>query len=136
MLFFSRHHFRFEQLVSAASRLSALLLACPSLKLLVTSRAVLHLRGEHVFPVPPLALPDPNPLVAGTTLPSSSAVTLFCQRAQEVIPDFELTPENALAVAGVCRRLDGLPLALELAAARVKLFPPPALPLAAGTAAP
>jgi len=117
----------FEQVISAASHLSALLLACPSLKLLVTSRAVLHLRGEHVFPVPPLALPDPTPPSERALLPSASAVTLFCQRAQEASPDFELTPENALAVAEVCRRLDGLPLALELAAARIRLFPPHAL---------
>src|SRR5215470_6853023 len=91
----------FEQVISAASHLSALLLACPSLKLLVTSRAVLHLRGEHVFPVPPLTLPDPNSLAAHTDLPISSAVTLFCQRAQEASPDFQLTPQNALAVAEV-----------------------------------
>src|SRR5215469_14135256 len=117
----------FEQVISAASHLSALRLACPAVKLLVTSRAVLHLRGEQVFPVPPLALPDPTPLSEGALLLSSSSVTLFCQRAQEVSHDFELTPQNALAVAGICRRLDGLPLALELAAARIKLFPPHAL---------
>jgi hypothetical protein len=117
----------FEQVIGAASRLSELLLACPALSLLVTSRAVLHLRGEHVFPISPLALPDPNLLSERAMLPSSSAVTLFCQRAQEASPDFQLTPENTLAVAEVCRRLDGLPLALELAAARVKLFPPHAL---------
>jgi predicted ATPase/DNA-binding CsgD family transcriptional regulator len=117
----------FEQLISVASRLLELLVACPAVKLLVTSRAVLHLRGEQVFPVPPLALPDPTPLSEGALLPSSSAVTLFYQRAQEVSPAFQLTPENALAVAEVCRRLDGLPLALELAAARIKLFPPHAL---------
>lgn len=114
----------FEQLVSAASHLSELLLACPELKLLVTSRAVLHLRGEHVFPIPPLALSDPHQLAAQSILSSSSAVALFCQRSQEITPDFQLTPENAQAVAEICRRLDGLPLALELAAARVKLFPP------------
>src|SRR5215470_15832949 len=91
----------FEQVISAASRLTPLLLACPSVKLLVTSRAVLHLRGEHVFPVPPLTLPDPNSLAAHTDLPISSAVTLFCQRAQEASPDFQLTPQNALAVAEV-----------------------------------
>src|SRR6266487_1248152 len=117
----------FEHVISAASRLSALLLACPALKLLVTSRAVLHLRGEHAFSVPPLALPDPQQLSARTILPSSSAVTLFCQRAQEVHPDFQLTHENAPIIAEICVRLDGLPLALELAAARIKLFPPHAL---------
>src|SRR5579875_1414091 len=117
----------FEQVLSSASHLLALLLACPLVKLLVTSRAVLHLRGEQVFPVPPLALPNPNSLSAETLLSSSSAVTLFCQRAQEVSPDFQLTPENAMAVAEICRRLDGLPLALELAAARIKLFSPRAL---------
>jgi predicted ATPase/DNA-binding NarL/FixJ family response regulator len=117
----------FEQLISAASRLSALLLACLSLKLFVTSRAVLHLRGEHAFPVPPLALPDPQQLSERAMLAHSSAVTLFCERAHAINPAFQLTPENAPAIAEICLRLDGLPLALELAAARSKLFPPQAL---------
>lgn len=117
----------FEQVVSAASHLSALLLACPSLKLLVTSRTVLHLPGEQVFPVPPLVLPDPQSLSPETLLVRSSAVTLFCQRAQAVHPAFQLTPENASVLAEICVRLDGLPLALELAAARSRLFPPQAL---------
>src|SRR3989440_6445618 len=114
----------FEQVISAASPLSALLLACPFLKLFVTSRAVLHLRGEHAFPVPPLALPDPQQLSERAMLARSTAVTLFCQRAQAINPAFQLTPENTPAIAEICVRLDGLPLALELAAARCKLFPP------------
>ncbi len=117
----------FEQVISAASHLSALLLACPSLKLFVTSRAVLHLRGEHTFPVSPLALPDLQQLSVDTMLARSSAVTLFCQRAQATNPAFQLTPENAPTIAEICMRLDGLPLALELAAARSRLFPPQAL---------
>ena len=117
----------FEQVISGASHLSALLLACPALKLFVTSRAVLHLPGEHEFPVPPLALPDPQQLSADTILARSSAVALFCQRAEAVHPAFQLTPANAPVIAEICVRLDGLPLALELAAARSKLFPPQAL---------
>ncbi len=117
----------FEQVIGAASRLSTLLLACPALKLLVTSRAVLHLQGEYVFPVPPLALPDLQQFSVDTMLARSSAVALFCQRAQAINPDFQLTPINVSAIAEICVRLDGLPLALELAAARSKLFPPQAL---------
>ena len=93
--------------------------------MLVTSRAVLHLHGEYEFPVPPLALPDL------TTLPQSlsqnAAVALFLERARAVKPDFELTPTNTRAIAQICVRLDGLPLAIELAAARIKLLPPQAL---------
>lgn len=103
----------FEQIVTAAPQVAALLTACPRLQLLVTSRLALRVRGEHTVPVPPLG--------------SDSALALFVQRAQEVKPEFALTEENAGAVSEICRRLDGLPLALELAAARVKLLPPPAL---------
>src|SRR5437763_17100 len=115
----------FEQVVAAAAGLADLLASCPGLKMLVTSRAVLHLHGEYEFPVPPLALPDL------TTLPQSlsqnAAVALFLERARAVKPDFELTPANTRAIAEICVRLDGLPLAIELAAARVKLLPPQAL---------
>ncbi|MDQ2716955.1 MAG: NB-ARC domain-containing protein, partial [Chloroflexota bacterium] len=117
----------FEQVVSAAPSITKLLLRCPLLKILITSRTVLHLRGEQEFPVPPLSLPGiskPGELEAFTR---SSAIALFCQRAQEVKPDFRLTLANAPAILAICQRLDGLPLALELAAARVKLLPPQAL---------
>ncbi|RPJ27569.1 MAG: tetratricopeptide repeat protein [Chloroflexi bacterium] len=117
----------FEQVIAAAPLLSELLSAARDLKILVTSRAVLHLYGEHEFNVPPLAVPDLNalpPLEILTRLPS---VTLFVSRAQAVTGDFQLTNENARVVAEICVRLEGVPLALELAAARSKLFAPRAL---------
>jgi predicted ATPase/DNA-binding CsgD family transcriptional regulator len=117
----------FEQVVAAAPRLSDLLANCPHLKILVTSRAVLHLRGEHEFPVPPLALPDFTHLPESEALSQYAAVALFLERARAVKPDFELTPANTRAIAEICIRLDGLPLAIELAAARSKLLPPQAL---------
>ena len=97
------------------------------LKVLVTSREVLHLYGEHEYAVPPLALPDLTRLPPLERLTQYEAVRLFIERAQAVQPDFAVTDENAAAVAEICRRLDGLPLAIELAAARSKLFPPQAL---------
>jgi predicted ATPase len=117
----------FEQVLVAAARLSALLADCPQLKLLVTSRAVLHIHGEHEFPVPPLALPDLAHLPEGEALAEYAAVTFFLQCAQAAKPDFQATPANTRAIAEICVRLDGLPLAIELAAARVKLLPPQAL---------
>jgi predicted ATPase len=117
----------FEQVLAAAARLSALLADCPGLKLLVTSRAVLHIHGEHEFPVPPLALPDLAHLPESEALAEYAAVTLFLQCAQAARPDFQATPANIRAIAEICVRLDGLPLAIELAAARVKLLPPQAL---------
>jgi predicted ATPase/class 3 adenylate cyclase/DNA-binding CsgD family transcriptional regulator len=117
----------FEQVVSAAEQVAALLSACPRLKLLVTSREVLHVRAEHEFPVPPLAIPDPYHLPDLATLSQQAAVALFLQQAQAVRPDFQLTDANARAIAELCARLDGLPLAIELAAARMKLFSPRAL---------
>src|SRR6266700_2223679 len=117
----------FEQVVSAAEQVAALLTACPQLKVLVTSREVLHVRAEHEFPVPPLAFPDPNHLPDLATLSHHAAVALFLQQAQAVKPDFHLTDANASAIAELCVRLDGLPLAIELAAARMKLFSPRAL---------
>ena len=116
-----------EQVVTAAQELEELLGACPRLKLLVTSRAVLHLQGEHVFPVPVLALPDLAQLPEGEGLLQFAAIALFLQRAQAMLPTFQLTSANARAVAEICVRLDGLPLALELAAARIRLLPPQAL---------
>jgi len=118
----------FEHLLPAAAQLTDLLTACPHLTLLVTSRAVLHVQGEHRFPVPPLAVPDltQRPPSVETVL-SSAAVALFLQRAQAVQPTFQLTSTNARPIASVCIRLEGLPLAIELAAARIPLFPPQAL---------
>src|SRR6185503_21003409 len=97
---------------------------CAELRLLVTSRESLRLRGEHEFPLSPLALPV-QPSVE--RLSQSPSIALFVQRAQAIQPDFQLTSGNAAAVAEVCTRLDGLPLALELAAARIKLLPPQAM---------
>jgi predicted ATPase/DNA-binding CsgD family transcriptional regulator len=117
----------FEYVVAAAPRLSELLMACLHLKILVTSRAVLHLRGEYEFTVPPLALPDLTHLPEREVLSQYAAVSLFLQRAQAAKPDFQMTPTNARAIAEICVRLDGLPLAIELAVARIKLLPPQAL---------
>ena len=117
----------FEQVLPAAPSLSDLLAGCPDLKILVTSRAALHVRGEHEFPVPPLDLPDLTALPENETLSQYSAVALFLERARAVRPNFHLTPANTRATAEICVRLDGLPLAIELAAARIKLLPPQAL---------
>jgi predicted ATPase len=117
----------FEHMVAAAPTLAELLAIAPGLKLLVTSRAALRVYDEHEFPVPPLALPDPKGLPSLETLSQYSAISLFVQRAAAVRPDFKLTDENAAAVAEICARLDGLPLAIELAAARAKLLSPSAM---------
>ncbi len=117
----------FEQVLQASPALVELLLACPFIKILVTSRAVLHVEGEHEFAVPPLSLPDPLHLPAHEQLVQYGAVALFVERAQAVKPTFVLSEDNAAAIAQICIRLDGLPLALELAAARSKLLPPQAL---------
>jgi predicted ATPase/class 3 adenylate cyclase len=117
----------FEQVVGAASQVADLLTSCPQLKVLVTSREVLHVRAEHEFVVPALALPDPGHLPTPTALARLPSVALFLQRAQAVNPEFQLTITNARAIAEICVRLDGLPLALELAAARMKLLSPEAL---------
>jgi predicted ATPase/DNA-binding SARP family transcriptional activator len=103
----------FEHLLAAAPAVARLLAATPGVKVLATSREPVHVAGERVYPVPPL--------------PDEDAVPLFVERAQAVRPEFELTEANTPAVAEICRRLDGLPLAIELAAARVVLFPPAAL---------
>jgi predicted ATPase len=114
----------FEHLVQAAPTVAELLVMGPNLKILVTSRAALHVYGEHEFPVPPLALPDPRSMPSVEVLSQYPAVALFVQRAVAAKPDFELNRENAPAVTEICARLDGLPLAIELAAARVKVLSP------------
>lgn len=117
----------FEQLLAGAPMLGELLSIGRFLKVLVTSRAPLHVYGEHEFPMPPLTLPDPRAKVSVANLPEYSAIALFLQRAAAVKPDFALTEENAADVLEICRRLDGLPLAIELAASRIKLLQPAAL---------
>ena len=117
----------FEQVLPATALLADLLAACPQLKLLVTSREVLHLRAEHLFLVPPLALPNPKRMPDIESLSHYAAIALFVQHAQAVKPNFALTETNAFTVAEICHRLDGLPLAIELAAARVKVLSPQAL---------
>lgn len=117
----------FEQVVSAGAQVVELLAACPQLKILVTSREALHVRGEREFAVPPMALPDLKNLPDLAMLSNNTAIALFVQRAQAVKPDFQLTSANARAIVEICARLDGLPLAIELAAARIKLLPPQAL---------
>ncbi len=117
----------FEQVASAALHVADLLAGCTKLKVIVTSRAVLHVRGEQEFPVPPLVVPDPKRLPDLVTLSHYEAVELFVSRAQAVKPEFQLSNTNAPAIAEICARLDGLPLAIELASARIKLLPPQAL---------
>ena len=117
----------FEHLLDACSLVAELLAACPHLKVLATSRAVLHLAAEHDYVVPPLAVPDPGHLPPLGTLIQYDAVALFVERARAAKATFSLTEENAPAVVQICHRLDGLPLAIELAAARTRLFPPQAL---------
>ncbi len=121
----------FEQIVAAAPNLIEILARCPELRMLVTSRVRLHLRGEREVAVPPLELPPVS--VAGgvrKVLPTErrleeyAAIALFVERARDVVPDFVITEETAGAIAEICYRLDGLPLAIELAAARAKLLPP------------
>lgn len=122
----------FEQVVSAAPSLAELLSVCPRLKLLVTSRAILHLRAEHEFSVPPLSLPGKEQeadkaVDDAHALLQHEAIALFVQRAQAVKHSFRLTADNTSAVVEICRQLDGLPLAIELAAARIKILSPQAI---------
>jgi len=117
----------FEQVLQGAPQLASLLASCPGLRLLVTSRATLHLSGEYEFPVPPLAVPDLTLLPSTETLVQQAAVCLFVLRMQAIQPAFGVTPANVRAIAEICVHLDGLPLAIELAAARTKLLPPQAL---------
>ncbi len=117
----------FEQILPAATDVSAILDAGSDLKVIASSRAPLRIAGEQEFPVAPLDLPDPERLRSLDVLAQSDAVRLFIERARAVKPDFTVTAENAMAVAEICARLDGLPLAIELAAARVKVLTPQAM---------
>ncbi len=117
----------FEQVVAAAPLVVELLGSCPEVKALVTSRMVLRVQGEYDFSVQPLPLPDLTRLPGIEGLPSYAAVALFLQRALAIRPDFQLTSTNARTIAEICTRLDGLPLAIELAAARLNLLSPQAL---------
>jgi predicted ATPase len=117
----------FEQVIGAAPLLARLLAAAPGLVVLVTSRAVLRLSGEHEFAVLPLPVPPAGADLDPEQLLRYASVRLFAERAHAAAPGFELTSGNAAVVAEICRRLDGLPLAIELAAARIRMLPPPAL---------
>ena len=112
-----------EHVVAAGPAIAELLAACPHLKILATSREPLRLSAEHLVPTPPLTLPEPHSAASLARMAQSEAVALFVERARAVRPDFALTPENADTVAELCTRLDGLPLAIELAAARVRGLP-------------
>jgi predicted ATPase/DNA-binding CsgD family transcriptional regulator len=117
----------FEQVVNAASAIAEVLTSCPYVKILVTSREVLHIQGEYEFPVPPLALPEATSPLPVEELVHYPAIDLFLQRALAIKPDFEVTTATMQTILAICQRLDGLPLAIELAAARIKLFSPRAL---------
>jgi predicted ATPase len=117
----------FEHVAEAAPAVTELVTACPDLEVLMTSRERLHLSGEREYPVPPLGLPAPDQVASPDVLSRYDAVALFVERARAVKPDFRLDEANAVAVAEICVRLDGLPLAIKLAAARIKLFSPQAM---------
>jgi predicted ATPase/class 3 adenylate cyclase len=117
----------FEQILGAAPIVGELLAGAAALSVLVTSRSPLHVYGEHEYPVPPLDVPDPARLPPLAVLSQFESVALFVDRARAAIPTFAVTNENAPAVAEICVRLDGLPLAIELAAARIKLLSPQAM---------
>lgn len=114
----------FEQVIAAAPLVAQLLAACHELRILITSREGLRISGEREYPIPPLPLPNLAEVSSIESLSQYAAVQLFIQRAKAVKPDFQLTNEAAPAVAEICHRLDGLPLAIELAAARIRLFSP------------
>jgi predicted ATPase/class 3 adenylate cyclase len=117
----------FEQVIAAGVSVNQLLTACPNLTVLASSRSALQVSGEQEYPVPPLGLPDPANLPPLAQLSQYEAVALFIERARAVKPAFEVTNENAPAVAEICVRLDGLPLAIELAAARIRVLTPQAM---------
>ncbi|MGH2534100.1 MAG: ATP-binding protein [Thermomicrobiales bacterium] len=112
----------FEQVIEAGPQVTELLAACPRLTVIVTSRSLLHLAGERRFAVPPLGLPDPDGLASAEQIERSAAVRLFVERAHAVNPDFAMVAADAPVVATICARLDGLPLAIELAASRSALL--------------
>jgi non-specific serine/threonine protein kinase len=113
-----------EQIVAAAPDVAELAIACPGLTVLVTSRELLRVRGEHEFPVPPLPVPEGAARALPIELAENASVALFVRQARSVRPEFALSAENAVAVCDICVRLEGLPLAIELAASRAKLLPP------------
>jgi len=117
----------FEHVIAQARHVGELLSACPSLKIVITSREVLHLSAEQTFFIPAMAVPDPRTSLSSEQLADFDGVRLFVERARTADPTFVLSPQNAPVIAEICARLDGLPLAIELAAARVKLLPPEAL---------
>jgi predicted ATPase/class 3 adenylate cyclase len=117
----------FEQVIEAAPQVGELLTRLPDMRVLATSRSPLRVYGEQEYPVPPLALPDPRHLPDLETLGQFASVALFVERAMAVRPGFAVDPSNAPAIAEICVRLDGLPLAIELAAARVRVLSPPAI---------
>ena len=117
----------FEQVIAAAPFVSDLLAACGKLRILVTSREGLHIHGEQIYPVLPLPLPNLSQLPPLDSLAQYTSIELFLRRAQAVKPDFQITNETAPVIAAICHRLDGLPLAIELAAARIRLLPPRAM---------
>ncbi len=109
---------------AAAQAVEMLLSACGELRIVATSREPLGIAGEHLYPVPPMSVPPPQARMAAAQAGESDAVALFVERARGVLPSFQLTDQNAAAVVAICHRLDGIPLALELAAARVRMLPP------------
>jgi predicted ATPase len=117
----------FEHLLAGAPVVTQLLQETSALRILVSSRSSLRVSGEQECPVPPLAVPDPDAGPAAASLAACESVRLFAERAAAAVPGFTISDENAPAVADIARRLDGLPLAIELAAARVKLLPPEAI---------
>lgn len=117
----------FEHVIDAAPEIAALLAAAPTLKVLCTSRVALRIWGEHEFVVPPLALPDLAHLPAQAALAANPAVALFVARARAAYPGFATSDDSIRQIAEICHRLDGLPLAIELAATRIKLFSPAAI---------
>jgi predicted ATPase/DNA-binding XRE family transcriptional regulator len=117
----------FEHLLAAAPQLVRILAACPGVKVLATSRSALRMRGEQIFAVAPLGLPDLSAPLSAEQAARAPAVQLFIERTQALVPGFALSDANAATIAAICARLDGLPLAIELAAARSRLLPPQAL---------
>ena len=115
----------FEQVTDAARDVGELLASCPELTVLATSRTLLHLRWEHQFPVPALVVPDLDRLWEPDVLAAATAVTLFVERARALRPEFAISADNGGTLAEICRRLDGLPLAIELSAAQMDVLPPP-----------